>query len=195
MNKLFSIIILAACALAVGPARAQEPPTARTEEQQTIRQALIQKIEAIKYQKLKSALQLDAATAQRFFELYKPAEQDVEALVKQRNDLMKSLAAATNANSSDAEVAAMAEKIRNLNEQITEREQKLDDDLKPVLTPLQRAKLLVFEHQFAQRVREQIAAHRLQNQELRDLRRQLRQQRVKVLLQKKQSGGNNSGGQ
>lgn len=191
MKKLFSLVILAFCALAVDliSARAQEPGIApeRAAQQQTLRQALIQKIEAIKYERLKTTLEMDAATAKQFFEIYKPAESDIQALVKQRNDLMKSLAAATSANTSDADVTGMAEKIRGLNEQISDREQRLDNDLKPILTPLQRAKLLVFEHEFAQRVREQIAAHRLQNQQMRNLRRQLRQQRIKAHLLKKQA--------
>jgi len=192
MKILFSIIILATCALAPY-ARAQEPAdsrsdASRTAEQQTIREAIIQKIEQVKYQKLKTTLDMDDATAGRFFAIYKPAEHDIQALVKERNDEMKQLATATNSNTSDADVAAMAQKIRGLNEQIGDREQKLDGDLKPLLTPLQRAKLLVFEHEFNQRVREQLAKRKLQNQNLRDLRRQLRRERLKNKLLKKQSG-------
>jgi predicted lipoprotein len=192
MKIIFSIVILASCALAPF-ARAQEPGASRTAEQQAIREAIIQKIEQVKYQKLKTVLAMDDATADKFFAIYKPAEHDIQALVKERNDVMKALATATNSNTSDADVAAMAQKVRNLNEQISDREQKLDGDLKPILSPLQRAKLLVFEHEFNQRIREQVAARRLQNQNLRDLRRQLREQRLKNrLLQKKTKA---SGGQ
>ncbi|HET6402432.1 MAG TPA: hypothetical protein VFH95_13695 [Candidatus Kapabacteria bacterium] len=194
MKIIFPIVILAACALAPF-ARAQEPDAARTAEQQAIREAIIQKIEQVKYQKLKTVLTMDDATAGKFFAIYKPAEHDMQALVKERNDVMKSLATATNSNTSDADVAAMAQKVRGLNQQINDREQKLDADLKPILTPLQRAKLLVFEHVFNERVREQLAAHRLQNQNLRDLRRQLRQQRLKNKLLKKQAGEKATGGQ
>ncbi len=187
MKRLSLLIIVGACALAP-LARAQQPATPPNAEQQAIRQAIIAKIEAIKYQKMQSVLQLDDATANRFFNVYKPAEQDVQSLVKQRNDLMKQLAAATNSNSTNADVGAMAQQIRSLNEQISDREQKLDNDLKPILTPLQRAKLLVFEHQFEQRVREQIAAHRLQMQKMRDARREVRQQRIQKMLRR--NGGN-----
>ena len=197
MKKLFSHIILVFCALAVNlsAARAQEPGAQpeRTEQQQAIRQALIQKIEAIKYERLKTSLGMNDATARQFFEVYKPAEHDIQALVQQRNDLMRQLAAATSANSTNADVTTMAEKIRDLNQQISGREQKLNDDLKPILTPLQRAKLLVFEHEFAQRVREEIAAHRLQKQQMRNIRRQLRQQRMKAHLEKREAAKPNSG--
>jgi hypothetical protein len=194
MKIIFSIIILASCALAPF-ARAQEPGASRTAEQQAIREAIIQKIEQVKYQKLKTVLAMDDATADKFFEIYKPAERDLQALVKERNDVMKSLATATNSNTSDADVTAMAQKIQNLNQQISDRGQKLNNDLKPILSPLQRAKLLVFEHEFNQRVREQIAAHKLQNQNLRDLRRQLRQQRLKNRLLQKKAGAKADGGQ
>src|SRR5665213_255807 len=187
MKIILSIVIFAVCALAP-TIRAQEPDAARTAEQQAIREAIIQKIEQVKYQKLKTVLEMDDATADKFFAIYKPAEHDVQALVKERNDVMKSLATATNSNTSSSDVTAMAQKIQSLNQKISDREQKLDGDLKPILSPLQRAKLLVFEHEFNQRIREQIAAHKLQNQNLRDLRRQLREQRLKNRLLKKQAG-------
>jgi predicted lipoprotein len=193
MKIIFSIVILASCALAPF-ARAQKPDASRTAEQQAIREAIIQKIEQVKYQKVKTVLAMDDAAADRFFAIYKPAEHDVQALVKERNDVMKSLATATNSNTSDADVAAMAQKVRNLNEQISDREQKLDGDLKPILSPLQRAKLLVFEHEFNQRIREQVAAHKLQNQNLRYLRRQLREQRLKNRLLQKKAGTKATGG-
>ncbi len=187
MKIILSIAIWAACAFAPF-ARAQEPNASRTAQQQAIREAIIQKIEQVKYQKMRSVLELDDATADRFFAIYKPAEQDVQALVKERNDVMKSLAAATNSNTTDADLAAMAQKVRSLNEQIGDREQKLASDLKPILSPLQRAKLLVFEHEFNQRVRDQLAARRLlqEHPELRKLRRQLREERMKNRLLKKQ---------
>ncbi|MFI5201914.1 MAG: hypothetical protein ACHQNE_05975 [Candidatus Kapaibacterium sp.] len=194
MKIIFSIIILAACALAPF-ARAQEPDASRTAEQQAIREAIIQKIEQVKYQKMKTVLELDDATADKFFAIYKPAERDVQALVQERNGVMKSLAAATNSNTTDADLTVMAQKVRTLNQQITDREEKLGGDLKPILSPLQRAKLLVFEHEFNQRVREQLAAHRLENQNLRDLRRQIREQRLKNRLLKKKAGTKANGGE
>ena len=55
-----------------------------------------------------------------------------------------------------------------------------------MLSPRQRARLLVFEHEFNQRVREQLMKRRLANnrEELRALRQKIRQQRQKKLLQK-----------
>ncbi len=157
-------------------------------QEQSIRQTLVQKIEQLKYNKIKTNLELDDATAEIFFAIYKPAEKQIQALVKERNFELKALGAATNASSTDAEIAAMTEKIKDLNKQIAASVQKLDADLTPLLTPLQRAKLLVFEHEFNARVREELADRPgVTNAELRQLRRELRQQRIKNQLLKRQA--------
>jgi Spy/CpxP family protein refolding chaperone len=159
--------------------------------QPSVRAELVAKIEKLKYAKMKTALALDDATATQFFEIYKPAEKDIQAIVKDRNEEMKKLALMMNGAKSDADVDPAMQKIRELNQQITDREQKLDNDLKPILSPRQRAKLLVFEHEFNQRVREQIANGNGQgenkNSELRALRSQLREQRLKNRLLQKQA--------
>ena len=182
----FTLFFIALGLLAVAPLRAQQTP-ARTGEQQAIRESLVQKIEQLKYEKMKTALGLDDDAAQKFFAIYKPAEKDIQSLVKERNDELKLLADATNTSSSDAALSAITEKIKSLNDRISKREQKLDADLTPVLTPAQRAKLLVFEHQFNERVRQQVAKHQVQraNAELRALRREMRAQRLKNKLLKK----------
>ena len=108
--------------------------------------------------------------------------------VRERNFEIKALGAATDAHASDAEIAAMTEKINKLNEQIPDRVQKLDGDLKPLLTPTQLAKLLVFEQEFNARVREQLAGRQNTTAaELRKLRRQIRRDRIKEQLLKKRA--------
>jgi Spy/CpxP family protein refolding chaperone len=160
-------------------------------QEQTIRQTLVQKIEQLKYEKIKKDLELDEITAAKFFSVYKPAEKEIQALVKERNFELKALGAATNTSASNAEIAAMTEKIKSLNKQIAAREQRLDGDLTPLLTPLQRAKLLVFEQEFNARVREELAERQggkgATAAELRKLRRLLREQRIKNQLLKKRA--------
>ncbi len=96
-----------------------------------------------------------------------------------------------NGAKTDADVDPEMQKIRDLNQQISNREQRLDSDLKPILSPRQRARLLMFEHEFNQRVREQLAK-RAKNGQLQALRRQIAQQRLKnrLLKQKNQAKGN-----
>ena len=193
----FTILFIGLLAGALAPApiaRAQVPnettlsDETRAVQEQTIRKTLVQKIEKLKYEKIVKDLELDPATAEKFFAVYKPAEKQIQALVAERNFELKALGAATKVSGSDADIAAMTAKIKELNQQIESNVKQLDANLTPLLTPLQRAKLLVFEHEFNQRVREQIAEHKgARAAELRQLRRQLRQQRLKNLLLKKRA--------
>jgi Spy/CpxP family protein refolding chaperone len=183
------LVLLAGALIASPIARAQSDgqPSVNAQDQ-SIRQTLVQKIEQLKYNKIKKDLELDDITSEKFFAIYKPAEKEIQALVKERNFELKALGAATEASASDAEIAAMTEKIRTLNQKVAAREQKLDADLTPLLTPLQRAKLLVFEQEFSQRVRESLAERQgATNEELRKLRRQIREERIKNELLKRKA--------
>jgi hypothetical protein len=183
-----NIIIASIVALSglFGPGRllAQDNAPERKAEQQAIRQDLLKKIELLKHEKLVKALALDEETAPKFFALYKPAEQDIQSLVRERNDELKKLGLMMNGAKSDADVDPEMQKIRDLNQQIDGREQKLDTDLKGVLSPRQRARLLVFEHEFNQRVRQEVAKHQLQK-EAKAIRQKLREQRIQNQLLKK----------
>jgi hypothetical protein len=189
---LLFFVLLAGAVMTAPIARAQSDAQAvangqPSPQEQTIRQTLVQKIEQLKYDKIQKTLELDDKTAVKFFEIYKPAEKEIQALVKERNFEIKALAAATDAHASDADIAAMTKKIGELNQQIPARVQKLDGDLTPLLTPTQLAKLLVFEQEFNARVREQIAQRQGTTAAERALRRQIRQDRIKEQLLKKRA--------
>lgn len=117
---------------------------------------LRQKIEEVKYQKLRETLVLDDETAKKFFELYKPAEQEIIDLVKSRNAQELKLLELTQGDHSDADVDPTIKNIESLNQKIEDRYSKLNEQLKTVLNARQRAKLLVFEHEFNRRVREKL---------------------------------------
>jgi hypothetical protein len=123
---------------------------------------------------------MDEETWDKFFKIYKPAESDIEAIVKQRNAEMRTLGQLMNGAKTDADVDPEMDKIRDLNKRIEDRVAKLNDDLKPVLSPRQRARLLVFEHDFNTKLREQIAKRRAQNRgPLTDEERKMRQQKMR----------------
>lgn len=198
MKRLFVAIVVAASALL--PARgllAQSDGTPvapdRKAEQQARRAELVRKIEQLKYERMTSALALDAGTAPKFFDLYRPAEKDIQDLARQRNDELKKLSLLINGAKSDADVDPEMAKIRDLNHQIESREQKLDNDLKGFLLPRQRAKLLVFEHEFNQRLRHEVAGRQLaRNGDAHALRQLLRQERVRNRLLRKLGQGKSS---
>jgi len=185
VKKIFGMVMITAALAMPQITRAQDAD--RKAEQEARKQELLQKIEAVKHEKLKTALALDDETSKKFFEVYKPAEKDIQGIVKERNEELKKLQLMMNGAKSDADVDPEMQKIRELNNRIEARTQKLDADLKPVLSSRQRARLLMFEHEFNQRVREQLLKRRLAGKgpELRELRKKIRRERVKKFLEGK----------
>ena len=140
--------------LFVGKAVAQDatpPPEAGPRLQQ-----LLAKIEEVKHQKLRETLALDDETAKKFFAVYTPAEKEIIDLVKKRDAESLKLLKLTQGDYTDADVDPTITNIKSLNAQIEQRADQLNDQLKPILNPRQRAKLLVFEHEFYKRVRERV---------------------------------------
>jgi hypothetical protein len=117
---------------------------------------LIQKVEEVKHQKLREVLNLDDETSKKFFAEYDPAEKDLINLVKQRQEQELKLLQLTRGEYKDGDVDPTLQSIKTLNQQIQDRYEKLDNNLKSIITPRQRAKLLVFEKEFNRRVREKI---------------------------------------
>jgi Spy/CpxP family protein refolding chaperone len=115
-------------------------------------EALKAKIEQIKYQKIKTSLEMDDAQSQKFFAMYKPTEKEIQDLVKQRNDAMRTLHDLSTGSKTDAEVDPTLTKIRDLTTQIQQKQVSFDQSLKPILSPRQRARLLVFEQEFNKRI-------------------------------------------
>jgi hypothetical protein len=124
------------------------------------RQEILQRILEHKHAKLREVLNLDDASAKKFFEIYGPAEAELGRLVAARNAMELKLLKLTRGDYTDADVDPTLEEIERLTNEIKDRFFKLNDSLKPILNPRQRARLAVFEHEFNRRVREQIRDHR-----------------------------------
>jgi Spy/CpxP family protein refolding chaperone len=135
----------------------------------------------VKYEKIKQNLELSDDQAKKFFELYKPAEQDIEALVQKRNEAFVKVREISNGGDQSANLEATLQSVKDLTQQIQTRQQTLDQNLKPLLSPQQRAQLLVFEQAFNRRVNEAITKHRIQKKQsqVRKHLQQLRKQRQK----------------
>ncbi|MEP7234928.1 MAG: hypothetical protein ABI778_06500 [Ignavibacteriota bacterium] len=123
---------------------------------------LLAKVEEVKHQKIREVLNLDDEGAKKFFAQYEPAEKELITLVKQRQVEELKLLQLTRGDYKDADVDPTMQSIKNLNQQIQDRYETLDNSLKSVLTPRQRAKLAVFEKEFNRRVREKIREKREQ---------------------------------
>ena len=131
------------------PAQERRPNAERLEE-------LRQKVTDAKHRKLRQALALDEETAPKFFEHYRVAERDIQDLSKQRNDELKKLYRLMKGAGTDEQVDPTIERVRDLTDRIERRQIALDNDLKPILSPRQRAKLLTFEQEFNKRVKKHI---------------------------------------
>jgi len=121
---------------------------------------LLLKIDEVKHERLRQVLNLDDETSKRFFAEYDPAEKDLISLVKQRNEQDLKLLQLTRGDYKDADVDPTLQSIKTLNQQIGDRYEQLDNNLKSVLAPRQRARLLIFEKEFNRRVREKIREKR-----------------------------------
>jgi hypothetical protein len=162
---------------------AQQPDVTKAQRLRELRQ----KVEDAKHRKLRDALALDEQTAPKFFEHYRVAERDIQELSRKRNAEMRELYRMMRGAGTDAQVDPAIERIRDLTNQIERRQIQLDNDLKPILSPRQRAKLLAFEQEFNRRVKEQVKEHRVDKRGGRvdkDL-----QERVKQQLGKKWGKG------
>jgi Spy/CpxP family protein refolding chaperone len=135
------------------------PPRHRQVDPERVKQ-LLEKVLEVKHQKLREVLNLDDETAKKFFAEYDPAEKDLIALVKQRQEQELKLLQLTRGDYKDADVDPTLQNIKALNQQIQDRYEKLDNNLKSVLAPRQRAQLAVFEKEFNRRVREKIREKR-----------------------------------
>lgn len=162
MRRGFRAMIVALVISFALPVFAQDqdaPPPRRKPDPEKVKQ-LMQKVLEVKHQKLREVLNLDDETSKRFFEQYDPAEKDMIELVKARQEQELKLLQLTRGDYKDADVDPTLQNIKDLNQKIQDRYEKLDNNLKSVLQPRQRAKLLVFEKEFNRRVREKIRERR-----------------------------------
>lgn len=170
------------------PAQERQPNRERLEE-------LRQKVVDAKHRKLRSALALDEETAPKFFEHYRVAERDIQELSKQRNDELKKLYRLMQGAGTDEQVDPTIERVRDLTDRIERRQIALDNDLKPILSPRQRAKLLTFEQEFNKRVKRHVEDARggkLKRGGHDQERRREIEERIKRRLKK--GGGSDDGG-
>lgn len=123
---------------------------------------LMRKIIERKHARLREVLNLDDDAARKFFDVYNPAEQEMAKLVADRIAMEMKLLKLTQGDYTDADVDPTIAELDRLNDLIKERYLKLNDNLKPLLTPRQRARLAVFEHEFNRKVRERLREHRME---------------------------------
>ena len=114
----------------------------------------------------------------KFFEAYIPAEKDIQGLVAERNRVMAKLSVASSGAAASPSAAGLLDRVHELDQRVLDRQTALDRALTPMLSAAQRAKLVVFEHEFNARIREAAASGKRAGtgaDKLRELRREHRQ--------------------
>jgi hypothetical protein len=156
IHKNLMAMIIAICIGFALPVFAQDESQAKREAREAIKERIMHRVLEVKHQKLREVLNLNDETSQKFFAQYDPAEKDMLELVKQKQEQELKLLQLTQGNYKDADVDPTLENIKSLDQKIRDRYEQLDNNLKPVLEPRQRAKLMVFEKEFNRIAREKV---------------------------------------
>jgi hypothetical protein len=169
MNAAYMLLSLAVLGFAMPSFAQDDEPLLTPEEQAKIRERLIERILEKKHEKLRKALTLDDEQAKKFFETYTPAEKELAELIRQRTELEVKLLKLTRGDYTDGDVDPTLNGIQEINDKIEAKVGKLNESLKPILNPRQRARLFVFEKEFNRRVREEIRDRRERKRDRRDM--------------------------
>jgi Spy/CpxP family protein refolding chaperone len=131
----------------------------RSAMKEAIKEKILAKVLEVKHEKLRGELLMDDEQAKKFFSAYDPAEKDLVELVKQKQEQEGKLLKASQSENGDADVNSAIENIKGLNQKITDRYLALDNNLKSMLNPRQRAKLFAFEKRFNEQVKQKVREH------------------------------------
>ncbi|HEY6172725.1 MAG TPA: hypothetical protein VIX80_10745 [Candidatus Kapabacteria bacterium] len=168
ISAAYMLLALVMLGFAAPTLAQDDEPLLTPEEQAKVRERLIGRIMEKKHNKLRQVLSLDDEQAKKFFEAYTPAEKELAELIRQRNDLEVKLLKLTRGDMTDADVDPTLNGIQEVNDKIEAKVSKLNESLKPILNPRQRARLFVFEKEFNRRIREEIRDRRERKKERRD---------------------------
>jgi Spy/CpxP family protein refolding chaperone len=168
-SAAYMVIALVMLGFAAPTFAQDDEPLLTPEEQGKIRERLIGRIMEKKHNKLRQVLSLDDEQAKKFFDTYTPAEKELAELIRQRTEQEMRLLKLTQGELTDGDVDPTLNNIQDLNDKIEGKVQKLNESLKPILNPRQRARLFVFEKEFNRRIREEIRERRERKKERRDL--------------------------
>ena len=122
-----------------------------------------ERVEAFKKIRLMEALKLDEQTSIRFFSRYNKHQDEMKNLGEERNGLIDQLQALGKSKAGDADYEKVIQDLSALELRILDSRKKFIGDLKEIFSVRQVADYIVFERNF--------------NQNLRDLMREMTQER------------------
>lgn len=138
-------------------------PAANAQGQMQRRGPAAERVEAFKKIRLMEALKLDEEASIRFFARYNKHQDEMKSLGEERNGLIDQLQSLGRSKAGDADYEKVIQELTALESRILDARKKFIGDLKEVFTAKQVADYIVFERNF--------------NQNLRDLMREMTQER------------------
>lgn len=122
-----------------------------------MREKVRQRIEMVKIWKLTEAVGLTAQQSERFFPIYNQHQKKMEEIDDRRMNLVNDLGKLLDdPKSSDKEIQQIADKLREIPQQMMSERQKFQEDISPILSVRQQMKLMLFEERFRQQLQETI---------------------------------------
>jgi Spy/CpxP family protein refolding chaperone len=145
--------ILLLTLLLAGAAGAQPPPP--LSEGGPMRKQIRDKIKTMKIWKLTEEVGLTPEQSEKFFPVYNRHQKAIEELDARREELVNRLERLANGSeASDKEITGTAAELESIPGKIFEERKKFMKEIVPILPLRQRAKLMVFEERFKQRLQE-----------------------------------------
>ncbi len=152
MVRIPVVAVLLLLAGAVPQVRAQAPPAPPPPGRERIER----RVEMIKIYKLTEALQLDEEQATRFFPRYRAYETEQRAAREQLNRAFRELEAAVKGGREDGELIRLMQQTRQAERRMLTRRDEFFEGVSDLLSPRQKAALMVFERRFPQVVKQAI---------------------------------------
>ena len=115
-----------------------------------------EQMEMVRMWRLVNTLQVDEDQAMKVFPAFSRHHREREVLAKRRNDLRKGLEQQLAAEGSDEALLSQMAKIHTVEGEISTLAQDFDKDLEDILTPRQRARLMLFEDNFRNELRDTV---------------------------------------
>ena len=139
------------------------------------REKMRERISTIMIAKLDEYLALSVEQADQFFPRFRHFNDRREELEQERLDLIDELILMEQLDpSNEKEIEELLNQVHSVDVSMVELKRQFREDVRPILDPAQRARLVIFSHQFPERIRhliEDVRQQRIQQNRMNDPRK------------------------
>lgn len=121
------------------------------------RKEMRERINTIMIAKMDEFLDLSVEQADQFFPRFRHFSNRREELEQERRELIEELSMVEKSTPTDErEIEELLDRVHGVDRSMVELKQQFREEVHPILDPAQRARLVIFSHQFPERVRQLI---------------------------------------